>query len=176
MEQNKKGQFMKVTKGELYKGFKIWYDKKGYPIIWINNKSIKLHIYIWEKKNGEKPKGYNIHHKDFKKDNYDIKNLELLSFSDHRKLHAGWIRKNGVWIKKPCKICKKLLPLDNFYPRKGLTPINKCKGCMSQENKDRLKIDLKFREKKRLYLKDYYKKNKVKILKKQKEKWQKPKH
>lgn len=170
MKRNKKGQFVKGTNRYTYNGFGIWFDKKGYPTIWINGKSIKLHVYVWEKENGEKPKCHDIHHKDYDKKNFDPKNLELLSYSDHRRVHAGWVRDGNMWSKKPCKICKKILPLNLFYQRKGLTPSNKCIECSSEENKLRLKTDSEFREKKRLYLKEYYKKNREKILKKQRSK------
>ena len=129
MERNKKGQFIKGTNGNTYDGFGIWYDKKGYATIFINGKNIKLHIYIWEKKNGEKPKGMQLHHKDLDKKNYKINNLELLTQSDHFKLHAGWKRENGKWIKKPCRGCERLLPLEDFYQRKGYTPTALCKIC-----------------------------------------------
>ncbi|MCH8329101.1 MAG: HNH endonuclease, partial [Nanoarchaeota archaeon] len=117
---------VKGTNGNTYEGFGIWYDRKGYPIIWINNKSVKLHVYVWERANGEKPKNHEIHHKDFDKKNYSLDNLELLTISDQGKVHAKWIRKDGKLILKPCKECKKLLPLDKFYPRKALTPSNCC--------------------------------------------------
>jgi len=170
MKRNNKGQFIKGTNGNTYEGFGIWYDRKGYPCIWINGKSIKLHVYIWEIHFGEKPKGHELHHKDFNKSNYLLGNLALMSLSDHSKLHAGWKSKDGKWILKPCKDCKKVLPLDNFYPRKGLTPSNHCKSCSSINNKKRLIIDPVFREKKRLYLEKYYKNNKQVILKQQKDK------
>ena len=158
MERNKKGQFIKGTNGEIYDGFGVWYDRKGYPTIWINNKSIKLHIYIWEKVNGEKPKGFQLHHKDFNKRNYLIDNLELVNQSDHFKIHAGWIRENGEWILKPCKDCKKLLSLDKFYQRKGLTPSNYCIKCSSLLFK--LRNTKEYQVKRKIYMKDYYNKNK----------------
>lgn len=48
----------------------------------------RMHIFVWEYYNGVIPKGYEIHHKDFDKSNNDISNLELLTISEHRKLHA----------------------------------------------------------------------------------------
>jgi len=169
MERNKKGQFVKGSNGNAYNGFGIWYDKKGYPTIWINNKSIKLHVYIWEKENGEKPKGMQLHHKDFNKKNYDIENLELVNQSDHFKIHAGWKRENGEWTKKPCKDCKKLLPLNNFYQRKGLTPSNHCIECSKILFKERNTEE--YKAKRKIYVKNYYKLHKEEILQKQKYKW-----
>ena len=160
MKRNSKGQFIKNTNSESYDGFAIWYDKKGYPVIWLNSKSVKLHVYIWETTNGEKPKGYDIHHKDFNKANYSLNNLELVSFSDHRRIHAGWIRENGEWVLKPCKDCKRLLPLDNFYQRKGLTPSNHCKDCSPSLFKERNTKE--YKEMRKIYMREYYKENKQK--------------
>jgi hypothetical protein len=147
---------MKTNQAEYYEKYKIWYDKKGYAVIWINGKSIKLHVYIWEKSNGEKPKGYDIHHKDFNKSNYILSNLELLTLSDHRRLHAGWERLNGKWIKKPCSGCNEVLSLDKFY----FCQVNKkesslCKRCHDLAVKKRLGNPV-IREKNIKYKHDYW--------------------
>ena len=61
-------------------------DRTGY---YLNRKlQIRLHRYIWERANGLIPPGYEIHHKDFNKANNDLSNLELLTESEHHKLHA----------------------------------------------------------------------------------------
>jgi hypothetical protein len=138
MERNSKGQFIKGLRGvnqNTYDGFGIWYETKGYPAIWIDGKAIKLHIYIWEKHNGEKPKGHDIHHKDFDKGNYNLANLELLTKSDHAKLHAGWIRQENKWTHKPCTGCGEIFPLSDFYIRKGYTPSAKCKRCHCKDTR-----------------------------------------
>ena len=57
MERNEKGQFVKRINENMFEEHSVWYEKKGYPAIWIDNKSIKLHVYIWERVNGKKPKG-----------------------------------------------------------------------------------------------------------------------
>lgn len=43
-------------------------------------------MYIWEFYNGEIPEGYDIHHKVSKRDN-EIEHLEMLTKSEHRKVH-----------------------------------------------------------------------------------------
>lgn len=48
----------------------------------------RLHRAVWRFYKGEIPAGYHIHHKDENKDNNDINNLELLSPSQHTKLHS----------------------------------------------------------------------------------------
>lgn len=146
-----------------YNEHKIYYDKKGYALIWINGQDKKIHILEWEKYNGKKPKGLQIHHKDFNKKNWDIKNLELVTQSDHFKIHAGWIKENGKWLKKPCKDCKNKLPLDNFYQRKGLTPSQRCISCSKNYFRNISKSP-QFKKKRRIYMKEYYQNNKEKFI------------
>lgn len=67
---------------------KFYYDKRnGYYFNFNRNKKIYLHRYIWEKHNGEIPKGFIIHHKDNDRTNNNIENLECISRSDHSKGH-----------------------------------------------------------------------------------------
>lgn len=47
----------------------------------------KLHRVVWEFYNGEIPRGYHIHHKDFNPANNDISNLQMVSRSEHQKIH-----------------------------------------------------------------------------------------
>ena len=75
---------------------KIYYDghlvnfssSTGYPTIWNGEKNILLHRYVWEKYNGKIPEGYEIHHKDKNRKNYDVNNLVLVSAKDHHQHHA----------------------------------------------------------------------------------------
>lgn len=61
-----------------------------------------MHRYVWEYYNGKIPEGCEIHHKDFDRSNNDIANLECLTVSEHKKLHAElltntkreWYRQN----------------------------------------------------------------------------------
>lgn len=93
----------------------MYFDHKGYPCIRVRRKEYKVHVLIWESKFGKKPNGYEIHHKDQDKSNYDIENLELMTPTNHRRLHAGWIRTNNVWTHKHCNKCNEVLPLNDFY-------------------------------------------------------------
>lgn len=48
----------------------------------------RLHVAIWENKNGKlTEKGFVIHHKDFNPLNNNPDNLEILTHSEHRKIH-----------------------------------------------------------------------------------------
>jgi 3-mercaptopyruvate sulfurtransferase SseA len=36
---------------------------------------------------------------------------------------------DGEWVSKPCSRCHAVLPLEQFYPRKGHTPSALCRPC-----------------------------------------------
>lgn len=113
----------------FYDGHKVYYDSKGYAVIWLDGRDQKVHVLEWERHNGPKPSGHEIHHRDRNKSNFELSNLELLTHSDHQKVHAGWIRDGMEWTAKPCTTCGKVLPLADFYPRKGYTPSANCREC-----------------------------------------------
>lgn len=129
------GRFAQRKSGEFFEGFPVYQDKKGYKIIWLDGRDIKIHVFIWERKNGPKPKGHEIHHRDYDKGNYSLDNLELLTISDHQRIHAGWLKTDGKWTHKLCTGCARTLSLDKFYTRKGYTPSAKCKPCHCQQTK-----------------------------------------
>ncbi|HJA89550.1 MAG TPA: HNH endonuclease [Candidatus Jeotgalibaca merdavium] len=52
---------------------------------------LRLHVYVWEKHNGDIPKGYEIHHKDENKNNNEIENLACLSKKEHLRWHGEHI-------------------------------------------------------------------------------------
>ncbi len=76
--------------------FKRFIGKQGYWTIerMGSRKCIKLKEYleIWKFNNpGVSVQGYNIHHKDFSKNNDNIDNLEKLTIAEHRKQHPPTI-------------------------------------------------------------------------------------
>jgi hypothetical protein len=119
-----------VDNHNTFKGYKIFVDKKGYPYYQVRVNGLQLriliHVEVWESIYGEKPTGHDIHHKDFNKGNYAPDNLELLSKSDHRRLHEGWVKNDlGEWVAKPCSGCDSVFNFTAFYihrsgKRKGL--------------------------------------------------------
>jgi len=80
-------------KGNLMYGKQAWNNKggsihaQGYKVIWIKGKRILEHRHIWEKKHGNIPKGYTIHHINRDKLDNRLDNLQLLSLSEHLKIH-----------------------------------------------------------------------------------------
>ena len=138
-KRNNKGQIVRRTTGVLFEGMGVWFDAKGYACICINGKDIKLHVYVWERVYGKIPIGFQLHHIDWDKRNYSLDNLMLVTQPDHFKIHAGWIKTNGIWTHKPCNGCGKILSLDMFYERKGRTPCALCKGCHNKATTARRK-------------------------------------
>ena len=76
----------------------------------------------------EIPVGMVIHHIDGDRGNYSLGNLEMVSKSDHKRIHAGWTKSGGEWYAKPCRGCGELKPLTEFY-RQGEGWQAKCKPC-----------------------------------------------
>ena len=60
-----------------------------------------LHRAVWEFYNGKIPRGYVIHHKDLNPENNSIENLQLMSKTEHRKLHNE-IRQEEIYICENC--------------------------------------------------------------------------
>ena len=150
-----KGRFERRSDGEMFEGFPVYLDSKGYKLIYLSGKDIKLHVYVWERVNGPKPEGHEIHHIDEDKGNYELSNLLSLSHSDHQRVHAGWVMSNGEWTHKPCSGCKIVFTLDNFYVRKGYTPTAKCKKCHCKDTSKWAENNKQRR--KEIALKHYYK-------------------
>jgi len=50
-------------------------------------KTKRLHRYVWEKHNGEIPKGMHVHHIDGDTTNNEISNLEIVTSMEHSKKH-----------------------------------------------------------------------------------------
>jgi hypothetical protein len=144
-----------------YDGFKLrktlgyWVLCKGY------SKTVYLHRYVWEKAYGEIPSGMVIHHKDGDRGNYSLDNLEMISKSDHRRIHAGWIKSGGGWYAKPCKVCGELKPLTEFYPMGEIWQA-RCKVCHDAASTE---YDKKNIEKTRKRKRDYWHRKKANLLK-----------
>jgi hypothetical protein len=73
-----------------------------------------------------------VHHKTKNKQNNKLENLILLTKSEHRRLHSGWIRRGDIWW-KTCRGCGFLMPVEgNFYKRHAghNEYVSMCKKCI----------------------------------------------
>ena len=71
---------------QVIDGITFYYDKNNGYMFNFTKKKLYLHRYIWQKHNGEIPKGFDVHHKDGNKLNNDIDNLDCISRSEHTKM------------------------------------------------------------------------------------------
>ena len=70
----------------VYKGYKFYKNGQGY---YVNSTIGRLHRYKWEQEHQQViPEGYVIHHKNGKRDDNDINNLELMTGYQHKSLHS----------------------------------------------------------------------------------------
>ena len=113
--------------------------QKGYVLVYApthpfqdKDRFVPEHRLVLEKKLGRiiDPKTYEVHHKDRNVRNNKLPNLELLTHSEHRRIHHGWKRTGNSWF-KPCKQCgkNKLVDKKFFYFRKNGQSTNPCKSC-----------------------------------------------
>ena len=121
-----------------------------------------LHRFVFYYYNGDIPNGYEIHHKDLDPSNNATENLQLLSKSEHQKLHHKLNRETQT-----CPVCGKLFVASNRNGRtrfcsqkckdsiknlnlesvekicpicgKSFSPKDKRRACCSQECTDKLK-------------------------------------
>lgn len=83
------------------------------------------------------PREFDVHHKDGDVKNNDPINLQLLTKSEHRRVHAGWKYDGKKWS-KPCKDCKEMFEAEpkNFYIQKRTRQKDtldvRCKKCSSR--------------------------------------------
>lgn len=104
--------------------------KKGYIRLRVEGKCVMEHVLVWERYFGPVPKGYQIHHIDGNKQNNDIKNLQLVTSLEHKRIHAGCKFVVDEWY-KPCSVCGKYKRCDkeNWYYSNGWITSSICKEC-----------------------------------------------
>lgn len=73
-----------------------------------------VHVIVWERVNGPKPPGMQIHHRDGDPFNNALENLQLVTPTEHKRIHGGCVLRDGVWW-KPCTDCKAFKPIDREH-------------------------------------------------------------
>ena len=119
-------------------------DRDGYRYFYINRKGeprrrVSEQRLMWEKAYGPIPEGMDVHHRDENKLNNVLKNFELITKQNHRRLHCGYELRNGIWF-RPCRKCFRVLPLTSFYAKPGKNgPSNHsyCKNCYCEKTMER---------------------------------------
>lgn len=71
------------------------YENERYKIVCVGRKKVPEHVLIWERAHGPKPQGCDIHHIDGNGKNNALENLECLTKSEHRRLHA-MLKREGM--------------------------------------------------------------------------------
>lgn len=88
-------------KHQKFNGVTYRQDKSGHYV----SSNRNLHRDIWYYFNGEIQKGFVIHHVDFNKANNSLSNLQCLTDSAHKTIHALAKNPNDKKMKR-CKHCK----------------------------------------------------------------------
>lgn len=65
------------------------YDGRGYFSRKVGRSTVYMHREVWEHYHGTIRAGFEVHHRDHNRGNNDIRNLAVLPYSRHHKLHAG---------------------------------------------------------------------------------------
>lgn len=110
-----------------------------------DKKHSPLHVAVWEAANGPVPEGFEVHHIDENKDNNSLENLQCMTITEHRRLHAKSNRAKGVLkqqkYKCTCAECgKEFLATDKsqkfcsktcrlIYPKSKGAVVRVCEAC-----------------------------------------------
>ena len=87
-------------KKQCFNGINYWKDAQGYYKN-AHHKPHALHRAVWEYCNGEIPKGYTVDHIDRNKDNNQIQNLRLATYSENnRNVAQSEIERRREWAEK----------------------------------------------------------------------------
>lgn len=87
---------IKVNLNEPIKDKDFRKDSKGYLMTRVKGYRKSEHRVIWEEYHGPIPKDMIIHHKNGKRDDNRIENLQLMTFIEHMALHKQIRREKKV--------------------------------------------------------------------------------
>ena len=121
-----KGKYPRYTNGSI--------DPDGYRRVHLGNRHYDLeHRVVYRRHKGEIPLGMDVHHKDENRLNNDISNLEVIPKSDHARMHrreraGGYEIRDGI-EHKPCRECREVFPLTDFYRKPSGAANNDSRHC-----------------------------------------------
>ncbi len=96
-----------------------------------------IHRTIWTYYYGEIPTGYEVHHRDLNPQNNDITNFQLLTSSEHQKVHAE-LRKLNPAREFVCLECGKV-----FYTRVKLKEVKFCSRLCQRRNARKARAEIR---------------------------------
>lgn len=133
-------------------GHKWCIDSLGYMTANINNDTIRLHRYLYEKYIGKIPDGYYVHHKDFNKLNNDISNLICVTPSEHSLIHKNRLGKNHnkETKRKLSEKIKMQFANGRIHPSLGKHPSSQTRIKMSISASKRIRIPFSEETKKKM--------------------------
>lgn len=117
-----------------------WIDKYGYKRVRVNGIYVKEHRHIMEQHLGRKlGVAEKVHHKDGNKLNNAIENLEVISQSEHAKMHMTGVTRAAVnrsATHRRCGRCKEVKTLEHFYksPNYNNGYLLRCRACVYAMN------------------------------------------
>lgn len=104
---------------------------KGYLRGKVDGRMRLAHVVVWERAYGPIPSGYQIHHRNEDKQDNRLSNLQLVTPTEHKRIHTGCKLRRGVWW-KPCGVCGKFKPVaaaDWYLSRQGWPLYGRCRPC-----------------------------------------------
>lgn len=91
------------------------------------------------------PRSLQVHHKDGNPKNNTPENLQIVTPSQHGRIHAGWECRNGEWFKK-CGDCEQVLPVNTHFYRRLTGFQHACKECCKARNRAYKRANSGFRK------------------------------
>src|SRR3990167_345484 len=120
---------------------KGYITKKGYCRLYHEGRLRMEHCVVWESYNGRIPEGMCIHHKNENKLDNRITNLQLVTPTEHKRLHSNCRYRENLEEKK-CKKCGEWKPITRefwYYVQKKW-PQPPCKKCIIKFVCERRKV------------------------------------
>ncbi len=92
-----------------------------------------VHNIVWELANGPIPDGMQIHHINGDKEDNRLENLQLVTPTEHKRIHSEHFRSglDGNW-ERQCSCCQQWFPAtaEHFYfSKKGWVLYGRCRPC-----------------------------------------------